>query len=83
MLKNQSGASLGPLGLTFGALKIELFSSMGPRRAPRDLSNRFWVFFERILIDSGRFGGGFGTDFRDFVRFSISCEHTLDVLETI
>ena len=47
--------ALGRLLAVFWTFKIELFSSMGPRWAPRGLLDRFWV-------DLGRDLGGFWED---------------------
>ena len=45
--------ALGRLWGSFGAFKIEFFSNMGPRWAPRGLLDKFG-------LDLGRFGTGFG-----------------------
>ena len=41
--------ALGRLFAVFWAFKVELFSSMGPRWAPRGLLDRFWVDLGRDL----------------------------------
>ena len=62
--------ALGRLLAVFWAFKVELFSSMGPRWAPRGLLDRFWV-------DLGRDLGGFG---EDLGRFGQDFERILGVL---
>ena len=56
--------ALGRLLAVFWTFKVELFSSMGPRWAPRGLLDRFWVDLGRDLggfgEDLGRFGEEFG-----------------------
>ena len=56
--------ALGRLLAVFWAFKVELFSSMGPRWAPRGLLDRFWIDLGRDLggswEDLGRSGEEFG-----------------------
>ena len=56
--------ALGHLLAVFWAFKVELFSSMGPRWAPRGLLDRFWIDLGRdlgrFLEDLGRSGEEFG-----------------------
>ena len=59
--------ALGRLWVVFWTFKIQLFSSMGPRWAPRGLLDRFWVDLGKDLggfwKDLGRFGEEFGSIF--------------------
>ena len=56
--------ALGRLLAVFWMFKVELFSSMGPRWAPRGLLDRFWVDLGKDLggfwKDLGRFREEFG-----------------------
>ena len=57
------GRLLGALGCllaVLGAFKIELFSSMGPRWAPRGLLDRFWEGLGRVLGGVREIFEGFG-----------------------
>ena len=58
--------ALGRLLAVLGAFKIELFSSMGPRWAPRGLLDRFWIDFKRF---GGRFGRVWGRNLEGFGSF--------------
>ena len=52
--------ALGRLLAVLGAFKIEPFSSMGPRWAPRGLLDRFWEGLGRVLGGFREILEGFG-----------------------
>ena len=63
------GPHLGALGrllAVFLAFKVELFSSIGPRWAPKGLLDRIWVDLGRILGGFGKVWGGIWEDFWAF-----------------
>ena len=57
------GRLLGAVGrflAVFWTFKIDLFSSLGPRWAPRGLLDRSWVDFGRVWGGFGKILGRFG-----------------------
>ena len=52
--------ALGPFFSVFWTLKIDHFSSMGPRWAPRGFLDGFWMHFDWIWRALGAFWEGFG-----------------------
>ena len=68
-------AALGRLLLVFWMFKIQLFSSMAPRWAPRSLLGRVWEGLGRIW---GGFGEGLGRNLEGFGRFFPGCGQILE-----
>ena len=70
MLWDGLGPHLGALGrllVVFWTFKIQFFSGIGPRWAPRGLLNRFWVDLGKDWGGFLEHLGGFGEDFPLFL----------------